>query len=115
MKLFFGLALVSLFCLTDAAAEWKKVAEASGCDERFHVLAQDGEKYVVLVRGAQQTKLFSTDGSLFRENALAPTEFKAQGDTPYTFIRPSYVEANPPKMVLGDGREKKRCQMVLSR
>ncbi len=115
MKGFFILALVSSFSLSAAAAEWKQVAETTACDEKLQILGKEGEKYVLLVHGTKKTKLFSADGSVFRENALKTTEFTAPGDVSYTFTQPSYVEANPPKIIVNEANEKRRCRMNLTR
>ncbi len=115
MKLFLTLAIVSHLSFAAAAAEWKKVAETTACSEKIEILGREGEKYVLLVRGTENTKLFSVDGSVFRENALKTTEFTASGDVSYTFTQPSYVEANPPKIVAKNAVQNRRCRMSLTR
>jgi hypothetical protein len=114
MKLLFFLALVSLSSLA-VAADWKKIAETTVCDVKLQILGMEGEKYVLLVKGAEKTKLFSVDGSAFQENALKTTQFAAKGAVSYTFTQPSYVEANPPKIDVAEADQKKRCRMDLAR
>jgi hypothetical protein len=114
MRHLFFISLMTLSTLS-FAAEWKVVAETTSCDEKIQVLGKEGEKYVLLVKGDEKTKLFSTDDSVFNENAMKSTEFVSKGtDTSYRFIQPSYVEANPPKIDVSFYGDKKRCKMQLS-
>lgn len=117
MKHLFFLALMSLSTVSMAAADWKVVAETTSCDEKIQIMGKEGEKYVMAVRGEEKTKLFATDGSVFHENTMRPTEFKSDkaGDVTYRFLQPSYVEGNPPKIDVAYNGTKKRCKMDLSK
>jgi hypothetical protein len=113
MKYLFVLSLFSLPSIT-SAAEWKVIAETTSCRERIQVLGKEGEKYVLAVKGDEKMRLFSKDGSLFLENSPQTTEFVFQNaDVTYRFIRPSYVEANSPKMDVISHGQQKRCKMNL--
>lgn len=106
------LLLTSIIC---SASEWKVVAETTACAEKIQILGKEGEKYVLAVHGDQKTKLISGDGSAFTENAMRSTEFTSDktNNVSYTFIQPSYVEANPPKIDVSFNGAKKRCKMQL--
>lgn len=115
MKHLLFISLMSLSTLS-IASDWKVVAETTSCDEKIQVLAKEGEKYVLAVKGEEKTKLFSKDGKAFKENAFNSSEFVSKGaDATYTFIHPSYVEANPPKIDVAFHGAKKRCKMELAR
>lgn len=115
MKHLFFISLMSLSTLSFAASEWKLVAETTACDEKIQILGKEGEKYVLAVKGDEKTKLFAKDGTAFHHDSMKSTEFESQGsDVKYTFIQPSYVEANLPKIDVTEQGEKKRCKMQLS-
>lgn len=116
MKQLFFLSILSFSSLAFSAPEWKVVAETTSCDEKIQVLAKEGEKYVKAVRGNEETKLFAKDGSVFHENNMKMTEFVSEkaSDVKYTFMQPSYVEANPPKIDVSYNGTKKRCKMSLT-
>ncbi|MFP5385867.1 MAG: hypothetical protein ACLGHN_07285 [Bacteriovoracia bacterium] len=117
MKQLFFLSILSLSSLAFSAQEWKVVAETTSCDQKIQVLAKEGEKYVKAVSGDEVTKLFPKDGSVFHENTMKMTEFVSDksSEVKYTFIQPSYVEANPPKIDVSYNGTKKRCKMDLTR
>lgn len=116
MKHLFFITIMSMTSLSFAAAEWKVIAETTSCAEKIQVLGKDGEKYVLAVKGDEKTKLFAQDGSLFKENAMSTKEFvsPAGSNVSYTFIQPSYVEGNPPKIDVSFNGQKKRCKMELN-
>lgn len=117
MKQLFLIALFSYALPTFAAADWKVIAETTSCADKIQVLGKEGEKYVLAVRGEEKVKLFAKDKAEFHENSLATTEFTsdASQDVKYTFIQPSYVEANPPKIDVAYQGAKKRCKMDLAK
>lgn len=117
MRHFFLISLLSISSLA-SAADWKVVAETTSCDEKVQILAKEGEKYVLAVQGGVKHKLIARDGSAFHENTMKTTEFvtdaKADhklGEPTYTYIQPSYVEGNPPKVDVAYSGVKKRCKM----
>lgn len=116
MKQLFFLSIMIFSTMTQAAG-WKVVAETTSCAEKIQILGKEGEKYVLAVRGDEKTKLFAKDGSAFHENTMTNTQFtsKASGDVKYTFIQPSYVEANPPKIDVAYNGSQKRCKMELAK
>ena len=123
MKYLLLISLLSMTSLVWAAKDWKVVAETTTCDDKVQIMAKDGEKYVLAVQGDVKRKLVARDGSAFNENAMKTTEFVSDvksddyrlGDPTYTFIQPSYVEGNPPKIDVSYSGTKKRCKMELTR
>lgn len=107
--------MLTMTSFTWAAADWKVVAETTVCSDKIQILGKDGEKYVQAVNGEEKRKLFSKDGSSFNEDSMKMTEFVSVGDPTYTFIHPSYVESNPPKIDVAYNGAKKRCKMQLNR
>ena len=115
MKHLFFITLMSISTISFAAAEQKLVAETTSCDEKIQIMGKEGEKYVLAVKGEEKTKLFADDGSAFKHESMKSTEFTSKGeDVKYTFIQPSYVEANPPKIDVAHNGEKTRCKMNLA-
>lgn len=116
MKQLFFISMMVFSTMTHAA-DWKVVAETTSCADKIQVLGKEGEKYVLAVRGDEKIKLFAKDGSAFHENTMTNTQFSsaANQDVTYTFIQPSYVEANPPKIDVTYNGAKKRCKMELSK
>jgi hypothetical protein len=117
MKHLFLIAIMSLSSVA-FAADWKVVAETTSCDDKIQIMGKEGEKYVMAVRGDEKTKLFAKDGSAFHEETMRSTEFtsaKSASDVSYTFIQPSMVEANPPKIDVAYNGAKKRCKMELNK
>jgi hypothetical protein len=108
---------MSLSTVAWSAQDWKVVAETTVCEEKIQIMGKEGEKYVLAVRGDGKTKLFAKDGSTFKNDAMRSTEFASDksSEVSYTFIQPSYVEANPPKIDVSFNGAKKRCKMELSR
>lgn len=100
-----------------AQADWKVIAETTSCADKIQILGKEGEKYVLAVHGDERTKLYAKDGSSFKENAMSTTEYRSpeKSDVSYTFIQPSMVEGNPPKVDVVYHGEKKRCKMELNR
>ncbi|WPU64851.1 hypothetical protein [Peredibacter starrii] len=123
MRHLFLISLLSMSSVVWAAQDWKVVAETTSCDEKVQILAKEGEKYVLAVQGDTKTKLVAKDGSAFHENSMKTTEFETdlksddfkQGNPTYTFIQPSYVEGNPPKVDVYASGVKKRCKMEHTR
>lgn len=115
MKHLFFITLFSISSLSFAAAEWKLVAETTSCDDKIQIMGKEGEKYVLAVKGDEKTKLFAKDGSAFHHDSMNSNEFTAKTEeATYTFIQPSYIEANPPKIDVAHNGEKTRCKMKLS-
>jgi hypothetical protein len=113
MKHLFVVSLLSLSSFA-SAAEWKLIAKTTLCEDRIQIMGKEGEKYVLALKGDQKIKLFSKDDSVFLEHSLQTTEFESKNaDVTYRFIRPSYVEANPPKIDVTHQGEQKRCKMKL--
>lgn len=110
MKYLLFLSLISLSSMAIAANEWKVVAETTACDEKVQILAKEGEKYVMAVKGDVKTKLFSKDGAAFSEQSLRMTEYDSDASSAEKihYIHPAYVEANPPQIDLGS----KRCKLL---
>lgn len=116
-----GLLFVSLFSLVTAshAADWKVIAESSGCNEKVEILAKEGEKYVRAVHNGKEKNLYSTDGSEFSFDSLKSSEFSSDtkkekyllGDATFTFTQPGKVEGNPPKVDVFLGGRKEHCRM----
>ncbi len=117
MKFLFLLSILSLSSQSFAAVAWKVVAETTNCDDKIQVLAKEGEKYVLVVNGDQKTKLFNQDGSAFEEAPKSTTIYNNSdtGEFRYTFIQPSVVEGNLPKInITNHDGEKSRCKMKLN-
>ncbi len=113
MKFLFLLSIFSLSVPSFAASTWKVVAETTNCEDKIQILAKEGEKYVLAVNGNQKTKLFNQDGSAFEESPKSTTIYnntKSNGEL-YTFIQPSIVEGNAPKINVSTNGEKSRCRM----
>ena len=110
MKTLLFLSLLSLSSLAWSLQDWKVIAETPACDGKIEIMAREGERYVVAVKGAERTKLFSKDGSPYTEQSLRTTEFASENKT-MTFTQPSYVENNLPKIDVGT----KRCKMHFAR
>lgn len=115
MKHLFFITLMSMTSVS-FASEWKVVAETTSCAEKIQILGKEGEKYVLAVHGEDRTKLFAKDGSTFKENVMSTKEFTSakEGQVSYTFIQPSMVEGNPPKIDVFYNGDKKRCKMELN-
>lgn len=96
-----------------AANEWKLLAESINCSEKIQIFGKQGEKFVLLKKNSGEIKLFSKDGSAFHDNKMESTEYISEKSSPvvYSFIQPSYVEANPPKIDFSHQDHKQRCQM----
>ena len=107
MKGFLLLSFI-LMATESFAAKWSVVAETTSCDDKVQVLAQEGKKYVIAVINSERQKLYSKDHSTFSKKSMTTTEYV--GDS-ITFIHPSYVEANPPKINLSNLDRKNRCSM----
>jgi hypothetical protein len=117
MKYLFIFTIFSLSSLSQAAQDWKVIAETTSCAEKIQIMGKEGEKFVMAVRGEEKTKLFPKDDSVFHENTLRNTIYYSDksADVSYTFIQPSYVEANPPKIDVAYNGAKKRCKMDLAK
>ncbi len=117
MKQLFFITLFSLSSFSYAAADWKVIAETTSCNEKIQIMGKEGEKYVLAVKGEEKTKLFATDGSAYAQDKMAMTEFVSDksSDVKYTFIQPSYVEGNLPKIDVAYNGTKSRCKMQLNR
>lgn len=117
MKQLFFITIMVMTSLSFAQAEWKVIAETTSCADKIQILGKEGEKFVLAVQGDKRTKLYAKDDSSFKENAMRTTEYRsaANSDVSYTFIQPSMVEGNPPKVDISYHGEKKRCKMDLNR
>lgn len=115
MKYLFFISLLS-FSGMALSAEWKVIAESTSCEDKILIKGKEGEKYVLAVSGGVEKKLFAKDSSSFHENSMKTTEFisRNEGDQ-YSFIQPSYVEGNPPKIDITHEGQVKRCRMELTR
>ena len=119
MKSFLFFSLMSLSFIAWSAQEWRVVAEStSTCNEKFQVLAKEGEKFVYVREGDIKTKQFAADGSAFSEQNGKAVEFtnaKNLNDTSkrFTFIQPSMVDGNPPKLNVAMNGDKNNCKMKL--
>lgn len=117
MKQLFFITIMAMTSFSYAQADWKVIAETTSCAEKIQILGKEGEKFVLAVQGDERTKLYAKDGSSFKEEALSTTEYRSteKSDVSYTFIQPSMVEGNPPKVDVAYHGEKKRCKMDLNR
>lgn len=116
MKKILFLSLITLTTYAQAASDWKVIAETTNCDEKIQIMGKEGEKFVKAVNNGRETKLFPKDKSLFHEENMKMTEFESakDADEKYTFIQPSYVEPNPPKIDVSMNGTKTRCKMNLA-
>ena len=117
-----GLLFISLFSIVSAAqaaADWKVVAETSGCAEKVKILAKEGEKYVRAVHNENERNLYSQDGSAYSSQALKSVQFSSDtkkekyllGDATYTFTQPGMAEGNPPKVDVAFSGRQEHCRM----
>lgn len=120
MKSLFILTILSLSSFAFSAAEWKVIAESSDCAEKVQILAKEGEKYVMAVKGEVKNKLVAKDGSAFKKDNMKSTEFVSEASTEntdskkdgsMTFIQPAYVEGNPAKLDTIQNGKVKRCNL----
>lgn len=118
MKSFFTLTLFILTSSSFAASEWKPIAETTDCPEKAQILAKDGEKFVKLVHGGQEEKLFPQDGSAFAADTPHKVMFesaKTEGlvaKKKYSFFRPAVMESTAPKLMINNKGKEQRCQMT---
>lgn len=121
MKSVFFFSLLSLSTFAWTATEWKVVAETTGaCKEKLQVLAKDGEKFVYVAEGDTKTKLFAEDGSAFSEQNPRAVVYTNSNDKTlnesskkFTFVQPSMVDGNPPKLNVASNGVKDNCKMNL--
>jgi len=121
MKSVFFLSLMSFSVFAGTAQNWKVIAESTtACKEKLHVLAKEGEKFVYIADGEGKTKIFAEDGSRFSEQngkAIVYTNAndKTLNDTSkrFTFVQPSMVDGNPPKLNVSMNGVKDNCKMKL--
>src|SRR5690606_29186314 len=114
MKFLFLLTVFALSSQSFAAATWKVVAETTNCEDKIQILAKEGEKYVLAVNGDQKTKLYNQNQSAFEAEPKSTTIYNNSDsdELRYTFIQPSMVEGNLPKInITSNGNEKSRCKM----
>lgn len=109
--------LLGLSSLSWAAADWKVVAEATNCEEKFKVLAKEGEKFVMVDDGEKKTKLFSVDGDIYKTEHEKSIVYQNQNSNGrrFTFVDPSAVEGNPPKLDITLNGQKNYCNLKLTR
>lgn len=118
MKSFFTLTLFTLTFHSFAAAEWKTIAETSNCPEKVQIMAKEGEKFVKLVHGGEEEKLFAQDGSAFTRDTPHKVMFvspKTEGlvsAKSYSFFRPAMMESTAPKLMINAKGKELRCQMT---
>lgn len=121
MKSAFFLCLLSFSFMAWSTPEWKVIAETtSACKEKRQVLAKEGEGFVYIAEGDTKTKLFAADGSSFSEQngkavVYSNTSDKTLNETAkrFTFIQPSMVDGNPPKLSAVMNGLKENCKMIL--
>ena len=83
-------------------------------------MAKDGEKFVYVTDGDKKIKLFAEDGSPFSEQNGKAVVYTNTGDKTlndaskrFTFVQPSMVDGNPPKLNVGMNGVKENCRMNL--
>ena len=83
-------------------------------------LAKEGEKFVYVADGDTKTKLFAEDGTVFSEqngkaNVYSNANDKNLNDSSkrFTFVQPSMVDGNPPKLNVAINGVKDNCKMNL--
>jgi hypothetical protein len=121
MKVSLFFLLISLSSFSWADHDWKVVAESTNnCQEKFQVLAKEGEKFVYVSSGELKTKLFSQDGSAFSEQAGKALVFsnvseKSQNQVgkQFSFTQPSVVDGNPPQLEMTMNQIQEKCRMKL--
>jgi hypothetical protein len=121
MKSVLFFSLMSLSFMAWSAQDWRVVADSTtACKEKFQVLAKEGEKFVYVTEGDTKTKLFAVDGSAFSEQNGKAVEFTNAGDKNlndtskrFTFVQPSMVDGNPPKLNVAMNGVKDNCKMKL--
>lgn len=116
MKHLLLLTIISMSSSSFATSDWKVIAETISCDDKIQIFGKTGEKYVLAVNGNQKTRLYNQDGGSFEEEPKSTTIYtNANSDEVlYTFIQPSIVEGNPPKINVSSHGEKNRCKMKLN-
>lgn len=116
MKHLLLLTIISMSSSSFATSDWKVIAETMNCDDKIQILGKTGEKYVLAVYGNQKTKLYNQDGGSFEEEPKSTTIYNntKSDEVLYTFIQPSIVEGNPPKINVTSHGEKTRCKMKLN-
>ena len=121
MKSVFFLSLMSFSVFASSAPDWKVVAETTtACKEKLQVLAKEGEKFVYIADGDNKTKLFAEDGAAFSEQNAKPIVYTNANDKNlsetskrFTFVQPSMVDGNPPKLNVAMNGVKDNCKMKL--
>lgn len=117
MKLAFIATLISMTSFAWASQAWKIVAETANCQDKLEVLAKEGEKFVYVVRGDKKTQLFSEDETTYVKDGPSMTTFSNSHDKSskekFTFIQPSMVDGNPPKLNVSVNNQKENCRMKL--
>ncbi len=114
-KMMTTLFLISGTFLSEAS-EWK-VINTESCGEEVIVKAKEGDPFVTVQKGTEEIKLLGKNGAVFHEESMSQTEFVSslEKKTEYTFIYPSYVDGNPPKLDLVKEFKTKRCRLELTR
>ena len=117
-----ALSLLSLFIATSAFAatpEWKVVAETSDCSKKIQILAKEGEKFVYAVKGSEKTKLAAEGSNTFKKDSPKAVSFSStaneNGET-ISFMQPSMVEANPPKIQVSNNNKSiapEKCNLTV--
>ena len=117
-----ALSVLSLLIATAAfasAPDWKVVAETSNCEEKIQILAKEGETFVYAVKGSEKTKLSAETGSTYKKDSPKSVSFSSaandQGEK-ISFINPSMVEANPPKVQIANnnkGVATQKCNLTV--
>lgn len=120
MKSVFLFSLLSLTSLAFAAQEWKVVAETINCKDKLQVLAREGENFVYVSDGSTKTKLLSENGMKFSEQNPKSVVFSNANDKNlsdaskrFTFVQPSMMDGNPPKMNISLNGVKDHCKLKL--
>ena len=119
MKSVFLLSLMCLSTFAYSASDWKVVAvTTTSCKEKVQVMAKDGEKFVRVTDGSNETKLFAEDGSAFSEQNAKAVVYSNKSDKSltakhFTFTQPAMVDGNPPKIEIATNGVKDHCKLSL--
>lgn len=110
MKSFLFVSLFSISLAASAApASFNVVAETTNnCGEKVKILAKDGEKYVLAVKGEEETKLTAAGNSPYNKQGPDTMIFEGEG---YTFVQPAVTNGNPPKINIASNDKRLKCSM----
>jgi len=107
MKVAILLSLLSLSALA-APTGAKVIATSTGdCEQKVQVTGKEGDKFVTATVDGKEMKLNSKDGSVYKTESMNDVEFT---NGTMTYVHPSTVNGNPPKLL---GSDKLRCKLSL--